>query len=120
MQNNASIYKVRKLKFWFQKNDTKVMKWFLYNLDLNLIENFWVLLKKKIYKVYLNLNSLKNKENEVKNQLFRILQRVWVNLQEKIMKKLIFSMFHRCAAVNKVKNWHIKYWLRNCNLYTIK
>jgi len=120
MQNNALIHRVRKSKLWFQKNDIEVMKWSSYSLDLNSIENLWALLKKKIYKVYLNLNSLKNKENEAETQLFQILQRVWANLREKIMKKLIFSMLERCAAVIIANDWHIKYWLRNHNSYTTK
>ncbi len=120
MQNNASIHRVRKLKLWFQKNDIEVMKWSSYSLDLNSIENLWALLKKKIYKVYSNLNSLKNKENEAETQLFQILQRVWANLWEKIMKKLIFSMLERCAAIIIANDWHIKYWLRNHNSYTTK
>jgi len=120
MQNNASIHRVRKSKLWFQKNDIEVMKWSSYSLDLNSIENLWTLLKKKIYKVYLNLNSLKSKENEAKTQLFQILQRVWANLREKVMKRLIFSMLEKCAAVIIANDWHIKYWLRNHNSYTTK
>ncbi len=36
----------------------KVIKWSSYSLNLNSIKNLWALLKKKVYKVYLNLNSL--------------------------------------------------------------
>ena len=118
MQNNALIYRAWKSKLWFQKNDIEVMKWSLYSLDLNLIENLWALLKKKIYKVYLNLNSLKNKENKAETQLFQILQMIWANLREKIIEKLIFSMLDRCAAVIITKSWHIKYWSKNHKSYT--
>ncbi len=120
MQNNASIHRVRKSKLWFQENGIEVMKWSSYSFDLNSIENLWVLLKKKVYKVYSNLNSLKNKGNEAETQLFQILQRVWANLREKIMKELIFSMPERCAAVIIANGWHIKYWLGNHNSYTTK
>ncbi len=120
MQNNASIHRVRKSKLWFQKNDIEIMKWSSYSLDLNSIENLWALLKKKIYKVYSNLNSLKNKENEAETQLFQILQKVWANLREKVMEGLIFSMPCRCAAVIKAKGWHTKYWLGNYKSHTTK
>ena len=120
MQNNASIHRVRKSKLWFQKNDIEVMKWPSYSLDLNSIENLWALLKKKIYKVYSNLNSLKNKGNEAETQLFQILQMAWANLREKVMKELICSMLDRCAAVIIAKSWHIKYWSRNHKSYTTK
>ncbi len=120
MQNNASIHRVRKSKLWFQENGIEVMKWPSYSLDLNSIENLWALLKKKIYKVYSNLNSLKSKGNEAETQLFQILQRAWANLRKKIMKGLIFSMPERCAAVIIANGWHIKYWLGNHNSYTTK
>ena len=118
MQNNASIHRVRKSKLWFQENDIEVMKWSSYSFDLNSIENLWALLKKKIYKVYSNLNSLKNKGEKAEIQLFQILEKIWRNLRKKVMKGLIFSMSRRCAAVIKAKNWHIKYWLENYKSYT--
>jgi len=41
---------------------------------LNPIENLWTLLKKKAYKVYPDLDSLKGKGDEAETQLFQILQ----------------------------------------------
>ncbi len=120
MQNNASIHRVRKSKLWFQENDIEIMKWSLYSLDLNSIENLWALLKKKIYKVYSNLNSLKDKEDEAETQLFQILQKIWANLRKKVMEGLIFSMPCRCAAVIKAEGWHTKYWLGNYKSHTTK
>ena len=52
----------------------EIMKWPLYSPDLNLIENLWALLKKEAYKMYPDLNSLKDKDDEVETKLFRILQ----------------------------------------------
>ncbi len=120
MQNNASIHRVRKSKLWFQENDIEVMKWPSYSLDLNPIENLWALLKKKAYKVYPDLDSLKDKGNEAETQLFQILQRAWTNLREEVMEGLISSMPERCAAVIIANGWHTKYWLGNHNSYTTK
>ncbi len=120
MQNNASIHRARKSKLWFQENNIEVMKWSSYSFDLNSIENLWALLKKKIYKVYSNLNSLKSKGDEAETQLFQILQMVWTNLREKVIERLIFSMLDRCAAVIIAKGWHIKYWSKNHKSYTTK
>ncbi len=120
MQNNASIHRVRKSKLWFQEMSIEVMKWSSYSLDLNSIENLWALLKKKVYKVYSNLNSLKNKGEKAETQLFQILQKAWVNIQEKVIERLIFSMSRRCAAIIKAKGWHTKYWLENHRSYTTK
>ncbi len=74
MQNNAFIHVIKKLKLWLQKMNIKIMNWSSYNFNLNSIENLWALLKKKAYKVYSNLNSLQNKDDEVETQLFQILQ----------------------------------------------
>ncbi len=119
MQNNASIHRVRKSKLWFQKMSIEVMKWSSYSLDLNLIENLWVLLK-KVYKVYPNLNKLKNKGEEAKTQLFQILQKVWGNIRKKVIERLISSMSRRCEALIIAKSWYTKYWLKNHRSYTTK
>ncbi len=120
MQNDASIHRVRKSKLWFQENGIKVMKWSSYSLDLNSIENLWALLKKKAYKVYSDLDSLKGKGDEAEIQLFHILQKAWVNIREKVIEGLISSMPRRCAAVIIAEGWHTKYWLGNHRSYTIK
>ncbi len=120
MQNNASIHRVRKSKLWFQEMSIEVMKWSSYSFDLNLIENLWVLLKKKVYKVYSNLNKLKSKGEKAETQLFQILQKVWENIEKKIIERLIFSMSRRCEALIIAKGWHTKYWLKNHRSYTTK
>ena len=86
MQNNASVHKVRKSKLWFQEIGIELMKWPSYSSDPNLIENLWALLKKKAYKVYPDLDSLKSKGNEAETQLFQILQKAWVNIREKVIE----------------------------------
>ncbi len=120
MQNNVPIHRVRKSKLWFQENGIEVMKWPSYSPDLNSIENLWTLLKKKAYKVYPDLDSLKGKGDEAETQLFQILERAWANLREKVMEGLISSMPHRCAAIIKAEGWHTKYWLGNYKSYTTK
>ncbi len=120
MQNNASIHRVRKSKLWFQKMGIEVMKWPSYSFDLNLIENLWVLLKKKVYKVYSDLNKLKDKGEEAETQLFQILQKTWGNIREKVIEGLISSMPRRCEALIIAKGWHTKYWSGNYKSYTTK
>ncbi len=109
MQDNAPIHRARKSKLWFQENGIEVMEWPSYSPDLNPIENLWALLKKKIYKVYPDLDSLKGKGDEAETQLFQILQMAWTNLREEVIEGLISSMLDRCAAVIIAKGWHTKY-----------
>ena len=120
MQNNASIHRVRKSKLWFQEMSIELMKWPSYSSDLNLIENLWTLLKKKAYKVYSDLDSLKGKCDEAEIQLFQILQKAWMNIREKVIEGLISSMPRRCEAVIIAEGSHTKYWLGNHRSYTIK
>ncbi len=109
MQDNASIHRARKSKLWFQENGIEVMEWPSYSFDLNPIENLWALLKKEVYKVYSDLDSLKGKGDEAETQLFQILQMAWANLREEVIEGLISSMPDRCAAVIIAKGWHTKY-----------
>jgi len=109
MQDNAPIHRVRKSKLWFQEMGIEVMEWPPYSPDLNSIENLWALLKKEVYKVYPDLDSLKGKGDEAETQLFQILQKAWVNIREKVIEGLITSMPRRCAAIIKAEGWHTKY-----------
>ena len=97
MQNIALIHSARKTKAWFEEMNIKVMKWLPYSPNLNLIENLWALLKKKAFKVYPDLASLKDKDDEAETKLFEILQQVWSNIREEVIEWLI--------AI-KAEGWH--------------
>ncbi len=85
------------------------MKWSSYSPNLNSIENLRALLKKEIYKIYSNLNSLKGKGDEAETELFQILQRAWVNIKDEVIEELVASMPRRCKAVIRANGWHTKY-----------
>ena len=106
MQNNALIHSARKTKAWFEEMNIEVMKWSPYSPDLNLIENLWALLKKKAFKVYPDLTSLKDKDDGAETKLFEILQQVWSNMREEVIEWLIVSMPRGCAAITKAEGWH--------------
>ena len=109
MQNNVFIHSFHKMQIWFQKMDIQMLKWFSYSSNLNFIENLWTLLKKKIFKMYFNLNSLEGKKNETESQLFKILQQAWENIRDEVVQGLIESMSRRIQAVIAAEGWHTKY-----------
>ena len=109
MQNNVFIHSFHKMQIWFQKMDIQMLKWFSYSFDLNFIENLWALFKKKIFKMYFDLNSLEGKKNETESQLFKILQQAWENIRNEVVQNLIENMPRRIQAVIAAEGWHTKY-----------
>ena len=109
MWNNIFIHSFHKIQIWFQKINIQMLKWFSYSFNLNFIKNLWALFKKKLFKMYFNLNSLEEKKNEAESQLFKILQQAWENIWNKIVQNLIESMPRRIQAVIAAEGWHTKY-----------
>ena len=42
IQDNVSIYTVKKVKKWFKDKEIKLFEWLLYNPDLNPIKHLWM------------------------------------------------------------------------------
>merc|ERR1711991_563719 len=61
-QDNAPAHSSKQTKAWLNANNIKVMKWPPCSPDLNPIENFWSILKLKIYK---NGRQIKNTANKI-------------------------------------------------------
>ena len=113
MQNNALIYKIKKMMKWFEDNDIMIIDWSFYSLDLNLIEHLWYLLKQLVYQINSDIDSMTVSENIVREILWKTLKKIWTLIDEKIMRVLIESMKRRIKTVIAAEEWYIKYWRFN-------
>lgn len=66
MQNNAPIHKVKKVMKWFENNGVVVTDWPPYSPDLNPIEHLRYELKKIVYKVNPDIDSVTGSEEHVR------------------------------------------------------
>ena len=83
-----------------------VFNWPLYSPDLDSIEQLWYELKKLIYQVCLNINSVTGSNDSVWKVFWMILEEVQTLIDIEMMKTLIGSMEKTIIAVD---GWYIKY-----------
>ena len=109
MQNNASIYKTKKMMKWFKENNIVITNWSFYSSDLNFIEHVWYELKKLIYEVNSNIDSMTDSDDKIREILWKTLKEIWTLIDVNMMKKLIESMNRRIKAVINANEWYTKY-----------
>ena len=92
MQNEVSIHTACIIKKWLANNEIEVIDWFLYFLNLNLIEHVWRHLKKWFHKHYSELETFISSDQIIKKHMIETLQEIWTHLNDEFLKKLIESM----------------------------
>ena len=68
------------------------MQWSTYSLDLNPIENLWLLLKEAIFKKHPKLLTMQGEA--VLEQLIQAAQEAWNEIEDHILKQLSNIMVH--------------------------
>lgn len=69
--------------------------------DLNCIEHVWALLKRKLYLHYPRPTT--------QDQVFEVFEKLWNELDQEIINKLVDSMGDRMEACETAKGFHTKY-----------
>ena len=94
-QDENPKHTVKIVKTWLENQNFSLMKWPAQSPDMNPIENFWSILKRRLAK-YNNLPS-------GVHELWERTQQEWYNIEPQIIKNLIDSMPRRLKALKKIE-----------------
>ena len=67
VQDNISIHKSKKTMEWFSNKNIVVLNWSSRSPDINLIENLWGILARRVYSRGRKFSSIQELEVEVRN-----------------------------------------------------
>ena len=109
MHDNAPIHSAYKIRDWLEEHGITVMEWPPYSPDLNPIEHLWFPLKKAVYEVRPDIESVPGGDEKVREVLSEALEEAWARLDRELMDTLIRSMESRVKAVIESEGWYTKY-----------
>lgn len=85
--DNAPIHKAWVVKSWIEHQNVEVLEWPPYSPDLNIIENVWGWLVRKVYE--------SGKQYSCKSELISAIQHAWSSISLDFLKKLYDSLPNR-------------------------
>ncbi len=100
-QDLAPVHTAKGTKSWFSDHGVTVLDWPANSPDLNLIENLWGIVKRKMR------DTRPNNADELKATV----KETWASIPPQQCHKLITSMPRRIEAVIKAKGAPTKYWV---------
>src|SRR5579859_7903961 len=74
--------------------------------DLSLIENLWAHLKDELRKQYPDTATLKGSARTIKATLQQRLHKIWWDIGEEVLNRLVEDMPKRCKEVIAVRGWY--------------
>jgi len=112
-QDNASPHTAKRTQCWLknaeQEHGFSLMRWPANSPDLNPIENLWAWLKLELHRRYPDTKYLPGGTGAVRAVLKDRLMKIWWEIEEEVLNKLIFSMPHRVQQVIEANGWYTSY-----------
>ena len=99
--DDAPIHRANVVKVWKERNELKCLEWPAQSLDLNPIENLWVILKRRI--------SARDPPAKTVKELKAVVQEEWKKIPVEDVKNLVKSVPKRAKLVIKTKRFGTKY-----------
>ena len=100
-QDNAAIRTSKLTKDWFKTKNIEVLDWLTKSPDLNLIENLWGILSRRVYG---NKHQFEDRET-----LKSCIRQYWIEIPFETLRKLIDSIQNKCVEVLQLKGNKCKY-----------
>ena len=98
IHNSAGTYRALNVRATLHELGIQVMDWPPYSPDLNPIENLWAVLKKEIYKLRPELDTIPD-NNEILELLIQTAKIAWQNIEIEVLVHLSDTMKKRVDAV---------------------
>jgi hypothetical protein len=95
MQDNAPIHTSRLAREWLAEQGITVLEWPPYSPNLNPIEHVWFRLKKHVYEVRPDIESVGGSDERIQQLLYEALERAWAMLPPGYMESLVRGMYRR-------------------------
>ena len=109
MQDNAPCHKSTEVLEFLAEHRVPVMEWPPQSLDLNPIENLWVVFKERFHHRFSELFNHPSKSLEARYRYGEVLQEVWYSQGQELVDALINSMPRRVQAVIEANGGWTKY-----------
>lgn len=100
-QDNAPIHISAHTRDWMRRNSVNTLSWPARSPDLNIIENLWGLL---VRRVYCNARQFGNEQD-----LKEAIEEAWATIDQESISRLFRSLTRRMLAVIEVKGRATKY-----------
>lgn len=100
-QDNAPIHTARVVKQWIRSQNVNTLEWPPYSPDLNIIENVWRLLSRKVYQ--------SGRQYESKESLIEGIKIAWDEISLTLIEKLYNSLPNRIFEVISNKGGYTHY-----------
>src|SRR5579859_6965640 len=110
-QDNARPHTAKRtlefLEAFTRKHRLTIMDWPANSPDLSPIENLWAHLKLELSTQYPDTATLKGSATTIKAKLHKRLNKIWWEIREDVLNKLVEDMPKHCKEVIAARGWYM-------------